>query len=101
MRFMTLAALLCAGAALADDATDTCGHAAQLAASVMQGRQAGASAAQLTADVLPQVPTGSQRLVTEMILTAYEQPRFNTPENQQRAISDFANDVFTSCMRSF
>lgn len=35
-----------------------------------------------------------------LIRNAYDKPRFSLEENQQKAVTDFQNDFFSSCIRN-
>lgn len=35
----------------------------------------------------------------DIVLAAYSQPRYSTVEYQEKAVSDFANDVYIECQR--
>lgn len=35
-----------------------------------------------------------------MVISAYERPRFRTPENQKTAAIDFQNDIYLQCIKS-
>lgn len=39
-------------------------------------------------------------LIVQMIIAAYEQPVFNTPDNQQKAIVGFRNDMELICYKA-
>lgn len=95
--------LICCGLAApaaAQDMTDTCSHAADIAATIMKGRQNGVPAAQMVKTTVPMFPPQSQRLARDMVLAAYQEPRYNTADYANRAISDFSDIVFVSCMGS-
>ena len=74
-----------------------CALVGQLAESVMLNRQAGLPmSTQLTTIVTPESPA----LIQNIIVLAYEQPRFHTPANQRRAVEDFRNDTEAACLRA-
>lgn len=103
MRFLTMTAFVLAMTtpSLADDGVDTCSHASGLAHAIMEGRQAGVPAADMMKKVLPVVPEGSHGLMRDLIVSAYETPRFSTDRVQQQAIGDFSDEVFVSCMQAY
>ena len=95
--------LICCGLAApaaAQDMTETCAHAADIAAAIMKGRQNGVPAAKMVKTIAPLFPPQSQRLGKDMILSAYQKPRYNGPDYIDRAVSDFSDSVFVSCMGS-
>ena len=99
MKLLTFAAAMALAApAAAGDMLDTCSHASELAATIMEHRQAGVTAADSMKAVLPLVPSQSRGLMQRIILSAYEHPHYRTPENQRRAVTDFQDSVFVSCM---
>lgn len=78
---------------------EECSRAAHLAASIMGARQKGASldsALKVLSDHIkdPAAADAGKKLILE----AYKQPRFNTEENQQRAVDDFRDDVHLACL---
>lgn len=78
-----------------------CDSAAKAAESIMQARQNGADMSQmsnniLSIDTIPEV----KDLATAMINSAYETPRFSSAEYQQRAIRDFKNETYLSCVKA-
>ena len=73
---------------------DSCAQLGETARVVMQNRQAGASLSGLM-----EIAQGNE-LFVQMILTAYEQPRWNTSENKNKAAEDFANEVMLSCYKA-
>lgn len=69
-----------------------CADVHNLSESIMRARQANAAmpAAMERAAGIP--------FVEALVRDAYSRPRFNTPEHQQRAIQDFANDNYGACL---
>jgi len=72
---------------------ERCANVAQLAETVMQQRQRGASMREL----MSRVPDND--VARRIIMAAYEEPRYNTREYQQNEIRDFENKYFLECMR--
>lgn len=64
-----------------------------LAETIMDGRQTGTPMATMIAIV------SDDAYATHMVRTAYEQTRWHTGENQQRAIEDFRDAVYLECYK--
>ena len=43
--------------------------------------------------------TAMHKLLQEIVISAYEEPRFNTEEYQEKAAKDFANNWTASCYK--
>ena len=97
----TLATWIAIGAAVialtvADQAkaNDACENMATLAGLVMESRQKG----------VPMVKAynaaGGNNVIQDMVVLAYEMPRFNTASIKERAIKEYANKWFLSCIKS-
>jgi hypothetical protein len=71
-----------------------CATLGEMALLIMQNRQAGASLSGLM-----ETANGDPLLI-QIILTAYEAPRWSTPANMRRAEEDFSNDVMLDCYRA-
>lgn len=85
---MTLAA---SAAATADE----CREAGDAAAAVMVARQAGTAISAL----MPDMAARGDRYV-EMLLMAYERPRYSSDEFQQREVEDYRSLWETGCYRA-
>jgi hypothetical protein len=72
------------------------GHAA-FAREMMESRQAGVPITELVA--LVKELGDYTALNQEIILQAYEAPRFTTQEHQRRQITEFQDTVYVACMR--
>lgn len=72
---------------------EICGVLAQYAQSIMTIRQRGGSLAQAltTAEALPSL--------RGLVLAAYDEPRFSTADFQERAISEFRDEVHLACLK--
>lgn len=75
---------------------NNCAEIADLAGSMMRNRQAGIDMSEMIAIV---AKSGVGELVTPIVIAAYEQPRFDTPSYQKKAITDFKNEVMLACMK--
>ena len=67
-----------------------------LAETIMTARQEGVAMSKLIG-ILPQSVVGN--VTAKMVQTAYDEPRWNTERNQQRAIADFRNLIEATCFR--
>lgn len=83
-----------ASTAMADESG--CTGLASLAGSMMKNRQVGTDLS-LMVDLVSK--STAKDLAMPILLAAYEQPRFDSPSYQQKAISDFKNEVMLSCMK--
>lgn len=75
-----------------------CNTANSVAEIVMKQRQNGVAMADIyatTSDVKPQL---AKDFIRAVIKDAYKKPRFNSPEYKQKAITDFKNEIFLSCL---
>lgn len=66
------------------------------AKSIMGARQYGASMAELMKTTEEYEQFGS--LVRALIVDAYREPRYHTERNQERAVEDFRDEVYLSCI---
>ena len=75
---------------------DVCDELNNLARSVMNARQAGMEMRQLI-----EVVRGNEasEVAIEIIIRAYEMPRFSVEKNKQNAIKDFQNEIYLQCIR--
>lgn len=76
-----------------------CDAVAKSARTLMKARQAGVPLATVMKPLEGRSP-GVREAMTEMVIAAYDQPRFNSPEFVQRSIDDFANDQHLACLKS-
>ncbi|PMR71722.1 hypothetical protein [Halomonas heilongjiangensis] len=99
--FITLAvALLVAGSAHAApsmDPHDICNDYYLFAERVMQGRQVGYPLPDMLSHVEGQQ---GQPHLEEIIVWAYDEPRYETREFRLEAVSEFANEVMRDCLRT-
>ena len=94
---LALAAILVVSCARQDAAPgeskeEVCPLAQTVARKIMEARQAGAS----MSDMLANKPSD---LVRKLTISAYETPRYQSPEFIQRAIDDFGNDTYLACVK--
>ena len=84
--------------AIAQDSSESvpavCPLIAQLAESLMQSRQNGASLQQ-GLNV-----SGDDPLMREIVLSAWEEPRYNGPALRQQVVNDFRDRWHLNCVRA-
>lgn len=108
MRWLALAfGLLCSSMGLAapeEQAADRpelsdremCELVARYAQRIMKARQIGVP----MTEIMPTTDDHATRETMEgLIILAYEHPRFSSEEYQQKAVTDFENDMFLSCLK--
>ena len=93
-----------AGSALAETpqgSAPLCAVLGEIAENVMIARQNGAALSEMmtVADAAGD-DTSARQLLTEIILAAYETPRFSVEGNQRRAAQDHRAMVETTCYRA-
>ncbi|MHA4967650.1 hypothetical protein ACX0KY_13915 [Pseudomonas extremorientalis] len=81
-----------------DEALKLCTSVSEMAGSIMKGRQAEVSMARMmkASSGDPQM----DNLGADIIKDAYKSSAFRTPENQQRAVSEFENKWFSACLEA-
>jgi hypothetical protein len=70
-----------------------------LAETIMGARQEGVALPKMMETANSGVPAVDEA-AKKLLLMAYEQPHYSTPENQKRAIEDFANQVSLECYKA-
>lgn len=86
---------LIAGSASADQGS--CDAIGILAKSVMSARQGGVPMQDILSNGV-----GSKKvseLTRLLAMAAYDQPRFSTEEHQERAITEFQNQMYLACLK--
>lgn len=78
------------------DLITQCKQWSEVSGKIMEYRQQG----QLMSDIMGMFEgVDLNGAVQKIIVSAYELPRYSTDEYQERAIADFANDVFLGCVK--
>lgn len=92
---VSLALALCAPAAAQQSLQDRCTSFGELAAEIMRGRQTGT----VMSDAMAPAQTDSaiDNITRALIVQAYEAPRFQSPDNQESAVTDFRNKTELAC----
>lgn len=88
---ITAAIIALASPAWAEEPKDTCALVGEQAKRMMEHRQAGTAISTL----MPHV--NGSKFYTNMLVSAYEEPRYSSDEYQTRAIQDFRNKWETAC----
>lgn len=92
----------CGTTANANDAStedlDHCYYLAEFAEVIMEYRQKGVPMT-IQMKTVPQEGYKG-RVLRAMVEDAYNQPFWSTPENKQRAVTEFTDDVFRLCIKA-
>lgn len=95
MKKLILAALFLPALALAEKPTfEVCQSYSTYAETVMESRQLGvdmASAYEMVKD---------EKILSTILMSAYDSPRYSTQDFKDNAISDFKNKWFLACIQS-
>lgn len=79
---------------------DGCPDLGAAAAAIMKSRQAEVP----MSDVMKKLPGGDDEAVKglfrSMVVMAYEQPSYQTPSNQERAVAEFRNQIEVLCYKN-
>ena len=104
-----LALVLCLGvatSALAEDTwKDICEALSETAGSIMTARQSGVPLAQMMNMLTEKKPAGAtekdKRFIEGIVFQAYEQPRFDTEDDKEKAINDFQDTIYLRCAKIY
>lgn len=100
LRIATILAVLLAGSAAAQDEADAgefCDSLHSLSTSLMRARQNGVSMATMMQSIRGRA---SEEFLRALVIEAYEVPRYSSDEYRGRAVEDFANDQYLTCVRT-
>ena len=89
-------ALLTSTAVIAEEKTtslETCQTISELAGSVMEVRQSGASMVEVYKSM------SGNELAIDMVVMAYDQPKFSTDKYRAESITSFSDQWFTVCIK--
>lgn len=90
--------LMLAGTASAEsDWQSTCKSTSSMARQIMTLRQQGTDASKLVETTNKIGNPQAAKVTTQIIIAAYKEPRYQTPEMQQKSIDDFSNDLYIKC----
>jgi hypothetical protein len=76
----------------------TCSGGSELGRQLMTMRQNGTDISKLMKIADDEGNPLARKSIRQMVLDAYRQPRFQTPEMKKQAIDDFGNDAYLKCM---
>lgn len=77
-----------------------CKSSASAAKSIMSSRQRGAAMTEMMDKVVRPAEPFIRDIIKAFVIDAYSRPRFDTPEFQQKAILDFENHAYLSCLKA-
>lgn len=77
-----------------------CKSAAGAAKGIMNARQRGVTMTEMMEKVVGTADPAVKDVARAMVISAYEKPRFDTPEYQQKAEIDFENESYLACIKS-
>lgn len=76
-----------------------CKSTSSTAKSIMNSRQRGASMVDMMDKVVGSADPAIKEIVKAFVIDAYNQPRFDTLEYQQKAELDFENNAYLTCIK--
>ncbi len=77
-----------------------CKSAAGAARAIMNSRQRGATITDMMDRVVGTAEPELKGIVQAFVVEAYEEPRYNVPENQLKAEIDFENNAYLTCLKA-
>lgn len=77
-----------------------CKSSAGAAKAIMGSRQRGAAMTEMMDKVVRPAEPFIKDVIKAFVMDAYSRPRFDTPEFQQKAILDFENYAYLSCLKA-
>ena len=105
MKKLLLLAALTASAAQAKEADwfQVCAPFSTISGGIMEARQVGVEMQELIAAV-SEVDKGKEQSemtkdMIKVVIAAYEQPRYESPERQRMMVTDFKNEWFLKCTK--
>lgn len=81
------------------EARTPCETISGLAGTIMEARQSGVPMAKLMEHAAKAGTLNARRTAEGLIMTAYGQPRYQTPSIVQREIEDFRDEAHLACLR--
>jgi hypothetical protein len=95
------AVLLVAVISLGAHAQNPCMVVSDMAKAMMTNRQAGVPLSEIIAkmDADKEMPESVRTMMTSIVMAAYDEPKFNSPDNQQEAINEFSSAMMLQCMK--
>lgn len=83
-----------------EELSSRCKSMSELARIIMQKRQDGVPMSEIVEKVVNTTPQPLQEVLRLTVISAYDKPRFNTPEIQQKTILDFENEAYLTCTKA-
>lgn len=83
-----------------EELSSRCKSMSELASIIMQKRQEGVPMSEIVEKVVNTTPQPLQEVLRLTAISAYDKPRFNTPEIQQKTILDFENEAYLTCTKA-
>lgn len=78
----------------------TCPSLGDAAAAIMTSRQNEIPMSNVMKTVLSAIPDESAPVFRSIIMMAYDQPSYRTPDNRKRAIDEFRNEIENACYKA-
>lgn len=97
MKILIAAALALSAASASAEDLDPCAYVGGFAEAIMLGRQNGAPMSQYMAAANQSMDKAVGGVVKELVIQAYQLPRFSTPQMQRRSIQEFRASAEVSC----
>lgn len=100
--FVMGAALLAASATYAfnDKHDKFCQSVASLSKSIMEARQNGADVTKAMNVFKDEEKPATRKMMQELVISAYEKPRYSISSNKVQAALDFKNETYIACIRA-
>ena len=96
---LALAFLAAPAHAVSAEAQKACSSVGSLAEAIMKGRQSGVPLSAMLSKVDSSDPAAEA--ARQIIITAFDVPRFSTPSMQQRAVEDRRDLAEKQCFKAF
>lgn len=77
-----------------------CKSAAELAHSIMTGRQNGVPMSKMMEVESAMDDRAAGKVTRLMVISAYDRPRYSSPEYIEREIQDFENEMYLQCIQA-
>lgn len=82
-----------------ESVVDSCTAIENMAETIMDRRQSGVKMSILMDIAKESKDKSLSRIITSLIIEAYEKPRYNTEKHKRRVIEDFRNNAFLNCYK--
>lgn len=80
-------------------ASNYCDTVAKVSTTIMKNRQLGVPLSEMMEIANKPTLKEISGTIKQLTIAAYEQPRYSTPINQERAITDFADKQMLNCLK--